>query len=290
MEPNPPSPNHHHFPNSNTTHLSDPPPRPLEEETVKEVVLSEAPVPLPIIPIPKPPGSPSSHEFNKPPIVDPKDSDPDPVNLNHAFPLDVVVAGKTEENSEVFSGISDFTSESVSTTTATTTIFRREKEEDGEEEEVMSQKLEKPVAQGNVSRNRARSGDVAQIRTRTPSKRPVAMAEHRNSPRRGNVGPTGSRRASGVSGGRGLKSPATTGGKRPSSNMVGGSSSMRMRSAGTTGSGRLKSPPMMVEKEQSSGVQVEEASGKQKSSIPASESVSESLENPLVSLECFIFL
>ncbi|GAB4859557.1 hypothetical protein Ancab_011025 [Ancistrocladus abbreviatus] len=277
QKPNPPSPNHHHFAISNTTQLiNDPPHFPLEEETVKEVVLSETHTT-------KPADSPSLLEFNNP-VVDPKysDSSPDPdsVELNHPLPFDLAVEDQTEENSEFFSGVSDFASVSASTTTATTANSRREKEEqyeeEEEEEEVMSQKLEKPVLSAKDLGRKAYSGNVAQNRTREPLKQ-------KNNLRRGNVGPTGFRPVSGVRGGRGSRSPALSGGKRSSSNLVGRSLSMGVRSGVVDVAGRLKSP---ADKEKPSVAEVEE----QNDSVLASESVGESLENPVVSLECFIFL
>ncbi|GMG98608.1 hypothetical protein Nepgr_000448 [Nepenthes gracilis] len=232
---------------------------PLEEETVIEVVPSETTAP-------RPPDSPSLLELDK------------PIDLQESA---------AEENSEVSGFVSVGASESLSTTTATTTILMREKEDGDEvEKEVMSQKAEKPRVQAKVLTKRTYPGDVVggkESRKRAPAKKTVPSPERRSNfvgPLRGNVIPAGSRAVPGVGGGRRSMSPATRnvgGGGTP--NAGNGSSSRGVRSSRTsvnTGTPQA----VTVKKGGSPGVP----------NGGVFPSVSESLENPLVSLECFIFL
>ncbi|GMH07219.1 hypothetical protein Nepgr_009059 [Nepenthes gracilis] len=266
--PSPLSPNHHHFPRLTAKIRAGNAPAtpPQEEETVKEVVLSEATMS-------KQPESPLSLEFSKP--IDPRES----------FKL---YPEKAEESNGV-SVVLDFArigaGECLSTTTAN---LMGEKREDGEEEkEVMSEgKIEERPVPAKVLTRRVHSGNAIRgkhNRTRAPAKRTSPSPEQRNNcvgPRRDNVGTDGIHR---VPGERSAMRSGLPGRRAPvgaeTLNLGKGGSSMCATSAAA--GGRLQVVRSMEKSD-------ERPADETNNGPPPA--VCESFENPLVSLECFIFL
>lgn len=284
-----------------------PPPAPLpvvEEETVKEVVLSETTV------VAKPPSpaeekvnadvvkwSPeSNHEFKV--VVDVHTSDevkPREAPVVLVKPAEDIVS-EISEQSELCS----FT-ESFSTTTTTATAF--EKRDDGEEVTQRS-----PV---KYRRKRPNNGDMVGFRernVRSPARRAVPSSPEKRRPvmssrpvqgramtggQRRNTGPpNGLRRDSGEGSARRSRSPVTRG-------EVGSRRNIRYRSPslGDNGKPGGRSPARAVVENQNGGKMerqndtvVKENREMEKQNDDASRGNGESLENPLVSLECFIFL
>ncbi|XP_055823665.1 uncharacterized protein LOC129892139 [Solanum dulcamara] len=271
---------HRRSPPCSATNGRDPPP--LEEETVKEV-LSETPIPKPHHPPPPPKV-----------IIDDKEADFPQVKIESTavvkprdeikFESTVVVKPRDEmkfesavvvkpEVSEEPSEMCSFT-ESYSTTATAT----EKREEDGE----VTQRS--PI---RVYRKRQNTGDLNGVRERSfrsQSGRSAPSPEKRRSPassrgvqRRGmpqqrrNVGPpNGTRRGPTDNGVRRSNSPATRNVRNRSP---------AAREAEKPGS---QSPARNVKNEGSSQPE--------KSKEEVSPETGESLENPLVSMECFIFL
>ncbi|XP_009771703.1 uncharacterized protein [Nicotiana sylvestris] len=265
-----------------------PQPPPLEEETVKEV-LSETPIP-------------KSHHLPKVPLVNDKEADFPQVKIESTavvkptsdetkFDSTVVVkpcddmkfestAVIKPEVSEEPSEMCSFT-ESYSTTTAT-----EKRDEDGE----VTQRS--PI---RVYRKRQNSGEITGIRERSFRSQPGRSApspEKRRSPassrgvqgrgmtaQRRNVGPpNGTRKGPIDNGVRRSKSPATRGPVKQRRNV-------RYRSPAAREEEKLggQSLARNVENEESN-------SRAEKPKEEVSPESGESLENPLVSMECFIFL
>uniref|UniRef100_A0A5B6ZUY6 Serine/arginine repetitive matrix protein 1-like n=1 Tax=Davidia involucrata TaxID=16924 RepID=A0A5B6ZUY6_DAVIN len=239
-----------------------PPPPSFEEETVKEV-LSETPTPK--HPIPK---IEDEEKKNTAKLALHKIQEEDDNNVDKK-PL-MVAAEEISEVSEICS-----LSESVSTTTVTE---KRDDDDDGE----VRQRLGRSPAK---FRNRSFSGDSSAKRERmvgkSPARRPPEPSPGRVRSvscreRRGLV-TDGQRRDSGDSSGRRSRSPAARtegGGQRPG---LGRSPSAR-KSGKSPGGVRSD----LAEKTR----KVEETNREGK----WAPTTNESLENPLVSLECFIFL
>lgn len=280
-----------------------PPPPPLEEETVKEV-LSETPIPKPHHP-PKvllddkeadfPPVKIESSAVVKPrdeikfestAVVKPRDEMKFESTLV-VKPRDEVKVESTAvikpEVSEEPSEMCSFT-ESYSTTATATATEKRE--EDGE----VTQRS--PI---RVHRKRQNSGDLKGVRERSfgsQTGRSARSPEKRRSPaslrgvqgrgmpqQRRNVGaPNGTRRGPADNGVRRSNSPATRGTGDARRNV-------RNRSPATREADKLggQSPARNIENEGSS-------SKAEKPKEEVSPETGESLENPLVSMECFIFL
>lgn len=277
-----------------------PPPVPVEEETVKEVlVLSETSIPMPTAAVDhvveknsyryKPPENQELKMQSTAEIKPPKEST---ALINQAE--DVI--SEVSERSELRS----FT-ESFSTTTTAATGTGLEKRDDGEEVNQRS-----PM---RVRRKRANAGDIAAGRersVRSPARRPVPSPEKRKpvvssrpvqgramASQRRNVGvgagpPNGLRRDSGEGSARRSRSPVTRGqlGSRQNQNV-------RYRSPGLSENGRSPARALdsgiKVEKSKDDGVSPE-SSKVEKRNDDVPDETGESLENPLVSLECFIFL
>ncbi|XP_061363062.1 uncharacterized protein LOC133306715 [Gastrolobium bilobum] len=229
-----------------------PPPLPVEEETVKEV-LSETPR-----------WKPTVAKFDK-------------FEGKNEVEKPLAFINKAEEISEVSEVCS--LSESVSTTTVT---------DKREEEEEMRQWVNRSPA--NMEKNRSFTGGG---RERTVGKSPAKRSEQ--SPGRRNVGSARvvqsrdqisnggtrnhpRRRDAGENSGRRSRSPATRTDEGATRSIVGRSPSARRTS---------KSPARVrTAAPESGGRKMENSS--MESKWPSS--ANESLENPLVSLECFIFL
>ncbi|KAK7302728.1 hypothetical protein RJT34_13624 [Clitoria ternatea] len=256
-----------HSPSSPTKNKPYQPPRsstkgsenrapPPEEETVKEV-LSETPKWKPTL---------ANFEAEKPKCFVKFD---ERVERKVEQPLN-----KAEEISEVSEVCS--LSESVSTTTIT--------------EEESRQRVNR--SPGNLQKNRSFYGDAGSRRERTVGKSPARRTEQ--SPGRRNVGSVrivqsrdqmgngvtrnpARRRDTGDNSGRRSMSPATRTGNVETRPVVGRSPSAKKMNQSP---GRVRATvPESGRKKENSNMESKWAS-----------SVNESLENPLVSLECFIFL
>lgn len=253
-------------PKSNATHEIDhralPPPLPVEEETVKEV-LSETPISKPQVSI-------LMEERNTHmAVIEHR------VEKFEAKPEGVVE--KAEAVSEV-SQVSEICSVSESFSTTTTIAERRE-------DEVTNKRLNRPPS-SNPPRKRPYTVDSTggrERRPKSPARRPGPSPEKKKKiqgsarsvhgresgqvgTRKLNVGPTGVRRDPGEAFGRRSRSPST-------------------RSLSTAGGGRQLKPPAKG-LENSGSDKVEEKEKNDDVAVDAQES----LDNPHVSLECFIFL
>ncbi|KAJ8618154.1 hypothetical protein MRB53_014340 [Persea americana] len=294
-----------HFPQENPRRRRSPPPLE-EEETVKEVLpISETPkTPLPKIepkssfPVPEAPKTSTVKEVlplleipqNPIPEIDPKPTAAIPETpkasladrqTKPSFPKAEV--GEKEEKIPTFIS-ADETSEfseicSVSETISTATIAeRRDGEENaGDEVEMRPKELVSPA---KIRRKRSFSGDSAgriERRAKSPARRsdpsPAGRTPVREMGRtnrsRTPTGSTGFRRETAE---RRSRSPATRKelGRSPSGRRAAGSPRRRP-----------------VEAAEDGGQKVKEGSAAADAAPSASK---ESLENPLVSLECFIFL
>ncbi|XP_059623152.1 uncharacterized protein LOC132266311 [Cornus florida] len=249
---------------SHSSHYSRAPPLPfLEEETVKEV-LSETPTPKPSLPKKI---EDEEKKINEPKLALHKVQEEDDYNNVDKKPLRV----NAEEISEICS-----LSESVSTTTVT----EKREDDDGE----VRQRVNRSPAK---FRNRSFSGVLSGKGDGAVGKSPVRRSEPapgrvRPRPRptkEGRVLKTDRQRMdSGDSFHRRPRSPATcsdTGGKRPG---LGRTPSGR-RSSGNSPARVRSNIPERTRK-------MEETKAESKSPP----TTNELLENPLVSLECFIFL
>lgn len=204
------------------------------------------------------------------------------------------IISEASEQSELCS----FTGSFSTTTTATA----MDKRDDGEE---VNQKS--PV---RVLRKRANAGDIAGARERSvrsparrslpsPEKKQVvssrpmqgrAMASHRRNVGGGMGPPNGLRRDGGEGSARRSRSPVTRG-------QVGPRQNVRYRSPGLNENGRAggRSPARALDngvkmEKSSDDVASPEATNTERVNDDVSGETGESLENPLVSLECFIFL
>lgn len=256
------------------------PPPPLEEETVKEV-LSETPLPRPQL-----------SETAQPP---PK--------LQEDGPETKILISKLEEAAEVVSEYSEMysASESLSTaTTATTVTDKRETEVTSRESREVRQRL-KSGSQAKLPRKRPPyAGDLAGggerrgvNRSPSPAKRNLAgvsgagpgrareAGRARKAAAQRNAGPPSGepRRDPGETSRRRSSSPATNRAGEASAGAKGRSLAKRAGSAGdrpAKGEGRKELGAAETKREE------------YKDTVP--EQGNESLDNPHVSLECFIFL
>ncbi|KAK9285620.1 hypothetical protein L1049_024816 [Liquidambar formosana] len=262
---NPHHENHYHrrhhdqLPESDTFHLARAPP-PVEEETVKEV-LSETPLPKPSV---------THHSSN---VEEESRIEPTPMMID--TPIE---ASEVSEVSEMYS-----MSESVVSTTTVT------EKRDDEAMSVYSGEAKRRVERSpaKVPRKRPYSGEVAGGKERkvirSPAKRAEPSMEKRSHiPSRGqvtakrrNVGSAGIRRDSGEISGRRSRSPVARAEGGATRGVKGGSSSLKV-------TGRVGGQTPAVAEEKSCEVEKRDDGG--------STAATESLENPLVSLECFIFL
>ncbi|KAM7500822.1 hypothetical protein LguiA_025236 [Lonicera macranthoides] len=256
-----------HLPKSNR----QPPPHPLpliEEETVKEV-LSETPTPK--LKIPKneeePKKTPPKQDLDK--IYEEQET-----KFEKKKPTLINAEEEISEVSEICSNLS--LSESVSTTTLT-----EKDDRDGE----VRQRINRSPAK---FRNRSLSGDLSSRREGVVGKLPAK----RSDPSRGRVKSVpgverrayvadGRRRESGESSVRRSRSPATR--MESGTTRFGPRRSPSRRKAGNS-PGRVKPEPLGKTQKMDGG------NGEGKVNSPATATTNESLENPLVSLECFIFL
>uniref|UniRef100_A0A5B6ZT44 Serine/arginine repetitive matrix protein 1-like n=1 Tax=Davidia involucrata TaxID=16924 RepID=A0A5B6ZT44_DAVIN len=238
-----------------------PPPPSFEEETVKEV-LSETPTLKPTVPKIEEEEKKNIVKLALQKIQEEDDED----NVDKKSPM---VA--TEEISEV----SEICS--LSERVTTTTVTEKSDDDDGE----VRQRVDRPPVR---IRNRSFSGDFSVKRDRMVGKSPVGRSEPspgrvRSVPGRERRGllTEGKMRGSGDSSGRRSRSPATRtdgGAERPG---LGRSLSARRtgKSPGRVGS----ELPERVRRV-----------GETNREVKWPPTTNESLENPLVSLECFIFL
>lgn len=295
--------------------VAPPPPVPLlvEEETVKEVVLSETTVAKPPSPavekvnagVVKWPEnrefkvdvSPAVEKINAGVVRWPENRE---FKVDEIKPREAVVLVKPAE--DIVSEVSEQTelcsfTESFSTTT-TTTATALEKRDDGEEVTQRS-----PV---KYRRKRPNTGDMVSVRernVRSPARRALPSPEKRravmssrpvqgramNAQRRNTGPPNGLRRDSGEGSARRSRSPVTLG-------EVGTRRNVRYKSPslGENGKPGGRSPSRAVVenggKVERQNDTVRENREMEKQNDDASPGNGESLENPLVSLECFIFL
>lgn len=266
-------PSAQNLPHNSKQNRTPPPSHPLlEEESVKEV-LSETPS------VPK-----------KPTIVRARHENHDPRKFKSSLPTTVpnipdekfkkpIMVLKPEEFSEEPSEICSTLSESVSTATCCT-----EKNDDDRTDNRL-----------RSFRQRSLSGDCRweRVAGKSPSKRPepspgrVGSGSGRDA--RGLVANNGQRRDCGESSGRRSRSPATRseGGGGSKMGLVRNGSARK----GGKSPGRVKSEVgdkiRKVEDAHNSNFGYSNRESRENKWPPASD---ESLENPLVSLECFIFL
>ncbi|CAL5411187.1 unnamed protein product [Camellia sinensis] len=267
--PNKPAiaPNHHHphssSVRSNIPHHSKAAPPP-EEETVKEV-LSETPTPKPHVPKIVEDDEEKKIGSNPAPIHKIREEENNINNNNNnnnvdklETPLMMITTTTTEEVSEV----SEICSLSESLSTVTT------------------EKREDEVRSPAKFRNRAISGERREI-GRTPARRsdpsPGRVRSVPGRERRPAVAAEGRRRDLGESSGRRSRSPATRAAETGGAGRAG---------VGRSPSGRKTGKSPVRERSE-----VNEKTRKPEEDTWLSPTTTnESLENPLVSLECFIFL
>ncbi|KAK9077316.1 hypothetical protein SSX86_005653 [Deinandra increscens subsp. villosa] len=272
-----PAANHRHPPK--TAPSPSPPPPPSEEETVKEV-LSETPI------VPK---TPLVNVTDHRQIPHPEEQ---PKTENGVVELTKNVTAEIQENVSEISEMYSYSESFSAATTATTVADANRKDEievDEDGEVTQKVKNKSPPAAKKVARKRpvVSSGEFGGRKERGP--RPVARRQMPPSPEKKR------------------QSPARTTANAPRNRNVGTSDDGRRREV--TAARRSRSPAVRGEARQ--GRQVREKSPV-KSPVKAGESegkravekigdgggvspepevqVSESLENPLVSMECFIFL
>ncbi|KAF8007941.1 hypothetical protein BT93_K1818 [Corymbia citriodora subsp. variegata] len=265
-----------------------PPPPPLEEETVKEV-LSETPLP----PKPQLPEAPRP-----------------PPKLQEDGPETKILISKLEEAAEVVSEYSEMysVSESLSTaTTATTATEKRDAEVTSRESREVRQRLKsrspakvprkRPPYPGDLAggggerrgvnrspspakRNLAGATGAGPGRVREAGRARTAAAAQRNA----GASPSGApRRDPGETSRRRSSSPAT---RRPGEASAGATGrSPAKRAAGSAGD-----RPAKGEGRKDPGTVSAAETKNEEHSDAVPEQGNESLDNPLVSLECFIFL
>ncbi|XP_020215202.1 uncharacterized protein LOC109799105 [Cajanus cajan] len=258
-----PNKNHHHY---------QPPPPPLEEESVKEV-LSETPIFKP----------------QQVPILTPETNThlPLPQNPPPNFPK----TDPVEEVSEVVSHLSETCSmsESFSTATATTATTTTVTVTDKREEDEATSKAHKWDRSPSRKRPHAADATLAAGRDRrlkSPARRPEPSPEKKIKPgprplrgrdsgpasnRRRNAGAAALRRDPGEGSGRRSRSPACG----------------RAGKVGVVGGRKEAAPANAMEKEKEKEKMNESEEVAEKNDVVSQE---ECLENPHVSMECFIFL
>ncbi|KAI8009611.1 hypothetical protein LOK49_LG06G01662 [Camellia lanceoleosa] len=254
------NPNHHHhchFPESDS-HGGAPPqpptPPPLEEETVKEV-LSETAIPKPPTPTPTPILNNNNNNHLHHPVVE---------------EVEIQSTALTKPSEEIVSEVSDF-SEMCSFSESLSTTLTEKRDDDGE----VTQRVQRSPAKIPQKRPKIEKGFRSPARRSEPS--PV---------KRTHIASTASTSVQGrkmTSAGRNVGAP----------NGIRRDPGRRSRSPVTRGEAgihrpvRYRSPNLngrMPEETAESG------GGRKKRGGDASPETKESLENPLVSLECFIFL
>ncbi|WCJ30668.1 hypothetical protein M5689_012213 [Euphorbia peplus] len=262
-------------PPSKSLHLYPPPtpqplrsqaavaPPPLEEETVKEV-LSETPIcsKPPQIPIPQQPRCQDRIFTRREDKQEEIDKTPE-----------------ISQASEIYSA-----ADSYSTATTAVTEIR--------DDEVTSKKRvnRSPV---KVPRKRPYNGEAAQKapvrRSPAPVKRELTGRQGRSIPQR-NVGSSRVGRDLGERSGRRSRSPATRTAAGVGVNGRGGGSPAKVVSRKTSEGVAKRSDGRKEVKKENDSVLVKEEGENDKVSVPQQREENESLDNPLVSLECFIFL
>lgn len=259
-----------------------------EEETVKEV-LSETPKPKPQQDL-QPAGKPV-FEAVKDDIGDDKSIDVDDRTEKFHSPVNAAAENEVSELSEVYS-----LSESVSTTTT--------KRDDDEE---VRQRVHRSSPARPLHRNRVRGRDPAAKRERPVGRSPTRRSDQSPSttnsgtvrsvqareplPRRGLRAaetPPNRRGPPGEPSARRSRSPATRVDSGPNRSVVGRSPSARRTNKSPS---RVRSAPSETYTPQTEQQTTNDngTEGKQQPTT-TSPTTNESLENPLVSLECFIFL
>ncbi|KAL8126760.1 hypothetical protein AgCh_013880 [Apium graveolens] len=243
-----------------------PPPQPEEEETVKEVLsetpISKLPPPLPQI-------------TNAKPNPDVKPKKIEPTNLTKPTEEELAIVSEISEASEFCSFSGSF---------STTTVNEKD---DGE----VTQRVG-PRSPAKTPRKCSYSGEVRKERGPTRSRRggqvvrpsrPAVPGRNSTTPQRRNVGPTSGtvRRDSGEVSLRRSRSPAPRGERGGPGGKSVGQKGVTGKAV-VTGQAGSKSPVRKVDESQR---KVEK-----QDDVVSGENGSESLENPLVSLECFIFL
>ncbi|KAK4577488.1 hypothetical protein RGQ29_027841 [Quercus rubra] len=268
------------LPEPDLTHVRDnrDPPPPVEDEfeSVKEV-LSETPfVPKPQNPVPVEDEAEIEEEKKTQVAVETNGL----INLLHKAQNEVSEASQISES---------FT---LSTTTTATTITVTEKKEEDEATSKCSR-------EARVPRKRPYTGELAGRRERaakSPARRAEPSPEKRRSQGRGmgdvrsrrlNMGtPAGVRRDSGEGSGRRSRSPATRTAGGVGRGGVGRSPG---KGTGRAGSRSLESGLQQQSQKQTT-TPTPTDQGKEELNEGVSKEGNESLDNPLVSLECFIFL
>ncbi|KAD6795664.1 hypothetical protein E3N88_06560 [Mikania micrantha] len=263
---------------------SQPPPPPFEEETVKEV-LSETPF------VPK---NPSPAIVNHRQILHPDEPKTETNGIDVTKNLPVEIQENVSEISEMYSYSESFSAATTATTVADTKKDEIEMEDDDE----VTQKLKNkspPVKKVARKRPMVSSGEFAVRKERgarpsarrqmapTPEKKRQSPSRTTtNTPRYRNVGPPGDARRE-----------VTV--RRSRSPVVRGEACQR-RKVRDTNAAEKTNELLPVNAVESGGDNiVEKTDDGGVSPVPVAEpepevQASESLENPLVSLECFIFL
>lgn len=276
-------------PESDATHVrgsnSRAPPPSMEEETVKEV-LSETPTPKPKLAAIDPPTPKPKLAAIDPPTLKPRTEVKEEKKAPEPEPVFQMIEEKAEKKkamvtvTEEISEVSEVYS--VSESVSTTITERRDDDERSRDDGEVRQRIDRSPAK--FPRNRSFSGELSGKRDRVVGRSPVKRSEpspvkrsgrdgSQTTARRG-YGNDGHRRESGESSGRRSRSPAMRNDGGATRSTVGG----RVPSAR-----RNTQSPSRVPVVQQPESRDEEKEGKWP---PANES----LENPLVSLECFIFL
>ncbi|GAB2274817.1 hypothetical protein Dimus_009591 [Dionaea muscipula] len=258
-----------------------PPPPPQEEETVvKEVVTSEKPAPL----LKHPHPSSNLLRCSKSKAISSQDLiGPNPSLTSQRAEEDNEVTGFYDLASTASASASTSTETRSTIATASTAMLSMGRRGDEDSVKGMSDKLERPTVPAKVAMKRVYSGDVPggkDARTRALAKRPIPMPPQKRTTDSVGLrkGSSGIRRATAEGVGGRLKLPATGdaggGGERVTVEM---SSAVSMR----------RRVPLVDADKSGGGVEA----GKQDGGVFSTTAMgSESIENPLVSLECFIFL
>ncbi|KAJ4703412.1 serine/arginine repetitive matrix protein 1-like [Melia azedarach] len=283
-------------------HESRAPPPSAEEETVKEV-LSETPKPKPI---PKPETNFTSHFKQEQTEEEVKNAQKAEVfvKIQESLHYENNMEKKQQLNSneEIMSEESEICSLSMSESVSTLTNIT-DKRDYEDEQEVKHQRVSRSPAKLQP-RNGVKNRVVNQSPTRRTDQSPgrrinsgsirFAQSSREESAQRRGLTSNRGRRDPGESSGRRSRSPATT----RSSAAMGRSPSARRANRSP---GRVKTDPIessngsinnsrRVDGRNTEGKWPSNNNNNNSSSINNDCSTSESLENPLVSLECFIFL
>lgn len=258
-----------------------PPPPPLEEETVKEV-LSETPLPRP--------------QLSETPQPPPK--------LQEDGPETKILISKLEEAAEVVSEYSEMysASESLSTaTTATTVTDKRETEVTSRESREVRQRL-KSGSPAKLPRKRPPyTGDLAGggerrgvNRSPSPAKRNLAGvsgAGPRRAREAGRARTAAAQRNAGPPSGVPRRDPGETSRRRSSSPATNRDGEASVGAKGRSPAKRTGSDrPAKGEGRKELGAEGAAETKREEHMDTVPEQGNESLDNPLVSLECFIFL